>query len=177
MNILRLLKTKYALGLIFIVLATSIGVGGYKWYYRFGFVHAPNINMTTLRGGHTLNLSKLQGKPILLTFWASNCPDCLNEMPHLEDLDLELSQKGLQIVGVSVYWDKLQRLRNLVQSADLPYPVVYDSKKKLFHAVGGYYATPTTFLINPQGRVVMKKVGQMNIPAVRKMILAMLEKD
>jgi peroxiredoxin len=177
MQPLSLLKTKYGFGLIIIILAAIIGLGSYKWYHRFGFIYAPNINMTTLRGGRTLNLAKLQGKPILLTFWASNCPDCRNEIPHLEDLDLELSQKGLQIVGVAAYWDKLQRLRNLVQSEDLPYPVVYDGNKKLFHAVGGYYSTPTTFLINPQGRVVMKKIGKMDIARVRKTILAMLKKD
>ncbi|MEJ2441218.1 MAG: TlpA disulfide reductase family protein [Gammaproteobacteria bacterium] len=159
------------------MLATIIGIGSYKWYYRFGFAHVPNINMTTLREGQTLNLAKLQGKPILLTFWSSNCPTCLSEIPHLEDLDLELSQKGLQIVGVSVYWDKLNRLRDLVQSEQLPYPVVYDGDRKMFHAIGGYGETPTTYLINSQGRVVMKKIGKINMPAVRKTILAMLEKN
>jgi len=177
MQPLSLLKTKYGLGLVIIMLATVIGIGSYKWYHRFGFIYAPNINLATLRGGHTINLSKLEGKPILLTVWASNCPDCLHEIPHLEDLDLELSQKGLQIVGVAVYWDKLERLRDLVQSEELPYPVVYDGDKKIFHAIGGYGATPTTFLINPQGRVVMKKIGKMNITTVRKTVLAMLERN
>lgn len=169
-------KTKYALGLAIIILAVIIGIGTYKWYHRFGFTYAPNINMTTLRGGHTINLAKLRGKPILLTFWASNCPDCLHEIPHLENLALELSQQGLQIIGVAAYWDKPKRLSNLVESEDLPYPVVYDRDKQLYHAVGGYHATPTTFLINPQGRVVMKRIGQINVAAVRKTILAMLEK-
>jgi len=41
--------------------------------------------------------------------------------------------------------------------------------------VHGYFATPTTFLIDPQGRVVMKKVGEMNIPQVRETIMAMLD--
>lgn len=177
MNIFGLLKTKHVIGLSITILTVVIVVGSYKWYHRFGFIYAPNINLTTLRGGHTINLSKLKGKPILLTVWASNCPTCISEIPNLEDLDLELSQKGLQIIGISVYWDKHERLRDLVQSEDLPYPVVYDGDKKIFHAIGGYSVTPTTFLIDPQGRVVMKKIGKMNIATVRKTILAMLERS
>jgi peroxiredoxin len=176
MNPLSLLKTKYGIGLGVAMLAVAIGIGSYKWYHRFGFTHAPDIDLTTVSDGRTLNLKQLQGKPILLTFWASNCPQCLHEIPQLKALYQELAPKGLEMVGVSVYWDKLDRLRAMVQSKNLPYPVIYDGNKTLFHAISGYGLTPTTFLINPQGHVVMKKVGEMNIPAVRKTILAMLEK-
>ena len=173
--LIRKVNSKLLIGIGIAVLAGVIGIGSYKWYHRFGFVHAPDINLTTLTEGQTLNLKTLQGKPVLLTFWASNCPTCLHEIPQLKQLYQDLTPKGLHIVSVAVYWDKLDRLRSKMQDEDLPYPVIYDGDKKLYHAINGYALTPTTFLINPKGRVVMKKVGEMDIPAVRNKILAMLE--
>ena len=175
MKLFRLLTTKNAVNLGIAMLVAVIGLGSYKWYHRFGISHAPDVNMITLDGRQILNLKELQGKPVLLTFWASDCPGCIREIPRLKALYQELEPRGLEIVGVSVYWDELERLRAMVNNMDVPYPVIYDADKGMYRAVNGYGVTPTSFLIDPRGRVVMKKVGEMNIASVRNSIIAMLE--
>jgi peroxiredoxin len=177
MKLFRLLETKTAVALGIFILVAVIGFGGYKWYYRFGITHAPDVNMITLDGSHSINLKELQGRPILLTFWSSDCPDCMREIPHLKTLYQELSPNGLAIVSVSVYWDEPERLRTVVVNQNIPYSVIYDANKVMYRAVKGYGFTPTSFLINPQGRVVMKMIGEMNISVVRKKILPMLENE
>lgn len=175
MKLFRLLETKAAVTLGITILVAAIGLGGYKWYHRFGITHAPDVNMITLDGSHSINLKALQGKPILLTFWSSDCPDCMREIPHIKKLYHELSPKGLEIVSISVYWDEPERLRTIVVNQNIPYPVIYDANKVMYRAVKGYGFTPTSFLIDSQGQVIMKIIGEMNISAVRKTILAMLE--
>lgn len=97
-------------------------------------------------------------------------------MPQLVDLDFEYADKGLKIVAVASYYDNLKRLLNLVESEDLPYPVVYDRDKKIYDATN-YYATPTNFLIDKEGRVIMTEVGKTNFKMLKKTINTLLAKS
>ncbi|MEJ2399630.1 MAG: TlpA disulfide reductase family protein [Gammaproteobacteria bacterium] len=180
MKPVSLLKSKYVIGLVILLLASAVGVKSYRYFHRYIPPHVslnyiPDTNLTTLRSGKTINIHKLRGKVVLLTIWASNCPTCIREIPHLVDLDLEYADKGLKIIAVAIYQDKLKRLRNLVESADLPYPVVYDRDKIIYDATR-YYATPTSFLIDKEGRVIMTKIGRMNFEKLKKTINALLAK-
>lgn len=176
-----LLKSKYVIGLVILLLASAVGIKTYRWTHRYipphvSLNHVPDTNLTTLRNGKTINLHKLRGNVVLLTIWASNCPTCRKEMPQLVDLDFEYADKGLKIVAVASYYDNLKRLLNLVESEDLPYPVVYDRDKKIYDATN-YYATPTNFLIDKEGRVIMTEVGKTNFKMLKKTINTLLAKS
>lgn len=158
-----------ALGLFIILL---LGGVGYLWLTPSGMQPAPAINVTTLQG-QSVSLSSLQGRPVLVTFWATTCPGCVKEMPHLVELYRELGPKGFEIVAIAMAYDPPEQVRELARQKQLPYTVALDDGSAA-HAFGDVKLTPTSFLIDPQGRIVQQKLGEMDTEQLRLRILGML---
>ena len=117
----------------------------------------------------------MRGKPVLVTFWATTCPSCMEEMPHLIDLYHELSPRGLKVIGIAMYYDPPNRVLAVQKSHSIPYTIALDIEAHAARAFGEVELTPTTFLIAPDGRVVYQKTGSMDMDVVRNGILAMLK--
>lgn len=158
-----------ALGLFIILL---LGGAGYLWLTPSGMQEAPAINVTTLEG-QSVALSSLEGRPVLVTFWATTCPGCVKEMPHLIDLHRELGPKGFEIVAIAMAYDPPEQVRELARQKQLPYTVAIDDGSAAV-AFGDVKLTPTSFLIDPQGRIVQQKLGEMDMEQLRIRILGML---
>jgi peroxiredoxin len=146
---------------------------GYLWLSPSGLKQAPPINVTTLNG-QSIKLSSLQGKPLLITFWATTCPGCIKEMPHLVELYKELNPQGLEIIGIAMDYDPEDQVRTMVTQKQIPYPIAIDKDGSAARAFGGVSLTPSTFLIDPQGRIVQYKLGEVDIKALHNRIIAML---
>ena len=84
------MKTKDILITLFAILIISSIV--YLWMAPSGAQQAPDITLQLI-DGKKLKLSSLKGKPVLITFWATSCPGCIKEMPHLMELYHELHSK------------------------------------------------------------------------------------
>jgi peroxiredoxin len=158
-----------ALGLFIILL---LGGAGYLWLTPSGMQEAPAINVTTL-DGQSVALSSLEGRPVLVTFWATTCPGCVKEMPHLIDLHRELGPRGFEIVAIAMAYDPPEQVRELARQKQLPYTVAIDDGSAAV-AFGDVKLTPTSFLIDPQGRIVQQKLGEMDMEQLRIRILGML---
>lgn len=158
-----------ALGLFIILL---LGGAGYLWLTPSGMQEAPAINVTTLEG-QSVALSSLEGRPVLVTFWATTCPGCVKEMPHLIDLHRELGPRGFEIVAIAMAYDPPEQVRELARQKQLPYTVAIDDGSAAV-AFGDVKLTPTSFLIDPQGRIVQQKLGEMDMEQLRIRILGML---
>jgi thiol-disulfide isomerase/thioredoxin len=158
-----------SLGLFIILL---LGGVGYLWLTPSGLQQAPSISVTTLQG-QSVPLDSLQGRPVLVTFWATTCPGCVKEMPHLIDLYRELGPKGLEIVAIAMAYDPPEQVRELARLKQLPYTVAIDDGSAAV-AFGEVKLTPTSFLIDPQGRIVQQKLGEMDMKQLRLRILGML---
>ena len=146
---------------------------GYLWLTPSGIKQAPEISVITLQG-KTINLASLQGKPVLVTFWATTCPGCIKEMPHLIELYEELAPRGLQIIGIAMDYDPEDQVRTMVAQKKVPYPIALDKDGSAATAFGGVSLTPTSFLIDPRGRIVQYKLGEMDMKALHNRIIAML---
>ena len=70
----------------------------YVWPVPVGLSEAPNVSFQTLKG-EKISLSAWRGNPVQVTFWATSCVRCMQEMPHLISLDKELHQKGQESFG------------------------------------------------------------------------------
>lgn len=158
-----------ALGLFIILL---LGGAGYLWLTPSGMQEAPAINVTTL-DGQSVALSSLEGRPVLVTFWATTCPGCVKEMPHLIDLHRELGPRGFEIVAIAMAYDPPEQVRELARQKQLPYTVAIDDGSAAV-AFGDVKLTPTSFLIDPQGHIVQQKLGEMDMEQLRIRILGML---
>lgn len=150
-----------------------VAVLAFVWFTPSGLKQAPAISVTTLQG-KAISLASLQGRPLLVTFWATTCPGCIKEMPHLVELYRELAPRGLEIIAIAMAYDPEDQVRTMVAQKELPYPVGIDKDGSAAEAFGGVSLTPSTFLIDPRGRIVQYKLGDMDMKALHNRILAML---
>lgn len=151
-----------------------IGVLAYVWFTPSGLKQAPPLTVTTL-GGERVSLQQLQGRPVLVTFWATTCPGCVKEMPHLVELYNELGPQGFELIALAMSYDPEDQVREMVRLKQLPYKVALDSDGAAARAFGEVKLTPTSFLIDPSGRIVQQKLGEMDMDALHQRILGMLQ--
>ncbi len=160
--------------LISLCAVTLTTMFGYLWLKSSGLEKIPDITVVTTNG-ERIALAGMRGEPLLVTFWATTCSTCMEEMPHLIDLYHELSPRGLKVIGIAIFYDPPNRVLAMQKSRSIPYTIALDIDAQASRAFGDVGLTPTTFLIAPDGRVVYQKTGAMDINKVRNEILAMLK--
>lgn len=123
-------------------------------------IPAPEFTLEDLEG-NPVSLASLQGKYVLIDFWASWCRPCRQSMPHLKELYGKYREKGLEILGLSIDTDA-DAWKQAVAEDALPWLHVIDKreagKKESSFAAGlyGVHAIPTLFLVGPDGIMVGK---------------------
>ena len=150
-----------------------LGTLAYLWFAPAGLKTSPDISLMTIKG-EEIQLASLQGKPVLVTFWATTCPGCIKEMPHLIELYDELAPQGLEIIGIAMDYDPPNRVLAMSKARNIPYPIALDIHADAARAFGNVRLTPTSFLIAPDGRIVYQKIGTINMVRLREDILGML---
>jgi peroxiredoxin len=138
-----------------------------------GQVHsmAPDFTRTDL-SGRPLRLEQFRGRVVLLNFWATWCGPCLEEIPVFSRWQRQYEAAGLQILGVSMDDDEAA-VRRFTAKHAVPYPILMGDAK-LGSAFGGIYGLPQSLLIDADGRIVFRKVGEMDLESLRAQIQALL---
>jgi peroxiredoxin len=132
---------------------------------------APDFTLPQL-DGQKLTLSSYRGKVVLLDFWATWCVPCRGETPHFVELQQKYSDRGLQIIGVSMD-DSPDPVHPFVQQFHVNYPIVMGTAKT-GEQYGGVLGLPIAFLIDREGRIVSKHVGATDAAVFEKEISTML---
>jgi thiol-disulfide isomerase/thioredoxin len=112
------------------------------------------------------------GKVVIVNFWATWCPPCREEIPELLALKAEFGDR-MEIVGISEDDDGPQGVLKFARQQGMTYPIVM-ATGELINAYGGVPALPTSFLIDPQGRVVMKHSGLYSFESYEREIRSLL---
>ncbi|HED19445.1 MAG TPA: TlpA family protein disulfide reductase [Gammaproteobacteria bacterium] len=153
-----------------------IGGLGALWLAPAGNTQAPNLTVTTLQGDK-LSLANLRGQPVLVTFWASTCTSCIREMPHLIKLYNELAPHGFEVIGIAMAYDPPNRVIAISRAKQIPYPLALDIDHAAATAFGNVSVTPSSFLIAPDGRIVLRKTGRLDTQKIRVLVLNMLSRS
>jgi len=106
----------------------------------------------------SLRLSDSKGKVVLLNFWATWCPPCLEEMPAMERLYQRYKGKGLVVVALSVDADGATAVIPFVREHKLSFPVGLDPKTAVAERYG-VRALPSTFLVDRNGNLAALAIG------------------
>jgi cytochrome c biogenesis protein CcmG, thiol:disulfide interchange protein DsbE len=134
-----------------------VSVEGRKGYgLRKGDL-APPLRLPTLDGG-VVDLASFRGKLVVLNFWATWCPPCVEEMPSLEKLHRALGPVGLVVIGVSVDENE-ETLRAFLQKVGVTFPTLRDPGGRGPTAAYNTTGYPETFVVDPQGMLVDKYIG------------------
>jgi peroxiredoxin len=118
---------------------------------------APAFRLPALAGA-PVELAALRGRVVLLNFWATWCPPCVEEMPSLERLHQALGPEGLMVVGVAVDESDAD-VRSFVARSGVTFPILRDPGATV--AAGTYRTTgyPETFVLDREGRIVRQLIG------------------
>lgn len=130
---------------------------------------APQASFTTLEG-KKIALSDLKGRMVLVNFWATSCPGCIAEMPQLVESYKQYRAGGFEVIAVAMSYDPPSHVVNYAKKNGLPFPVVLDSDGALAMAFGDVQVTPTAFIIDQQGNIVQRILGELDFPALHTLL-------
>jgi peroxiredoxin len=124
--------------------------------------------------GKTVSLASYRGNVVLLSFWATWCGPCKQELPSIQALYEKLKGKGLTIVAVDLMEDQ-KTVQDFVKAHGMTFPVLIDGSGK----VGSTYdagSIPTNYLVDRKGKVLARVVGYDGVDWTSPERLALFEK-
>ena len=122
---------------------------------------APNFTLETL-DGQKLALSDFKGQKVLVNFWASWCPPCQTEMPHIQNFYEKNKNNRIAVLAVNLTSeDNRSKLAPFIEEYGLTFPILLD----VTGDIGEQYeiiTIPTSYFIDEHGAIVQKIVGPMD---------------
>ncbi|MCC5802126.1 redoxin domain-containing protein [Rossellomorea vietnamensis] len=135
---------------------------------------APDFTLTTL-DGEEVQLSDYQGKKVILNFWATWCPPCKAEMPHMEQYyEKNAKKENVEILAVNLTsQDEGEKaVQQFVDGYELTFPILMDENGDIGDEYRAF-TIPTTYMIDTNGLIQHKIVGPMNEEMMGKMVEGM----
>jgi peroxiredoxin len=136
---------------------------------------APEATFTTIQG-ELVPTASLRGKVVLVNFWATDCDICVKEMPRLVQTYVKFRGRGLEAVAVAMPYDPPSHVIAYAQREALPFRVAIDPYGETAKSFGDVRLTPTTFVLDREGSVLKRYVGDPDFAELERVIDRALEK-
>jgi peptide-methionine (R)-S-oxide reductase len=141
---------------------------------------APEISNGAWINSDPITLKSLRGRVVIIDFWTFGCYNCRNTLPSVKAWDARYRDKGLTIIGVHTPELDIERnienVRREISKLEIRYPVVTDNDNSTWNAYG-VEAWPTWFVIDKQGRVRWKHVGEGAYEETEQLIKKLLAEN
>lgn len=134
---------------------------------------APQVTFISIEG-KKITPESLQGKVVMVNFWATSCVTCVKEMPQMVETYNKFKGQGLEFVAVAMQYDPPNYVLNYAQTRKLPFIVALDSGGDIAKAYGDVVMTPTTFVIGKDGKILKRYVGEPEFPALHSLLATAL---
>ena len=129
----------------------------------------PSVGFTTI-DGKTMNTGALYGKVVLVNFWATDCPGCISEMADLIKTHEKYHAQGFEVLAVSMPYDPIDQVKNYSKKNNLPFIITHDDNGAISSKFQDVRVTPTSFILDKQGHVIRKIVGEINFTALHQLL-------
>lgn len=139
-----------------------------------GTTKMPEFSLESVVDGASVDSSVFKGKALLVTFFATWCPPCIEEIPTLIKLHKEFGPDQFSVVGLSVDQGGPEVVARMVEKNEINYPVLMADSATMQN-FGGVYGIPVSFLINRDGNVVKKYTGYVAADVLAKDISSVLK--
>jgi peroxiredoxin len=130
---------------------------------------APDVTFVQLNG-ERIALDTLRGKVVMINFWATSCTTCIKEMPDMVATYNKYHEQGLDFIAVAMQYDPPNYVVNYAQTRQLPFRVALDSDASAAKAFGDVQLTPTTFVIDKQGKIIKQYVGEPDFGQLHQLL-------
>lgn len=130
---------------------------------------APELAFNTITG-QQMRLQQLRGKMVLVNFWATSCPGCVKEMPKMAETYKQYHARGFEVVAVAMDYDAPDHVLHFADKNALPFPVVLDVDGSIAKAFGDVQVTPTSYVIDQQGNIVRRVMGEVDFVSLRALL-------
>ncbi len=137
---------------------------------------APPATFVLLDGSRKTT-ADLRGRVTLVNFWATSCVTCVAEMPKIIATYEKYHVKGFDTIAVAMSYDFPSYVVNFAETRKLPFGVAIDNTGSVAKAWGDVQLTPTTYLVNKQGEIVKRYVGEPNFADLHRLIESLLLKS
>jgi len=134
----------------------------------------PAFALESVRDGKRIDSGSFEGKALLITFFATWCPPCLQEIPSLVKLQDEFGPNGFSVVALSVDQGGSQPVADLVEQQAINYPVLM-ADAETAENFGGVYGIPVSFLVNKSGNVVKRYPGLVPHAVLAKDVQSLID--
>ena len=169
-------RRQWIIVIIICLLALLGGVLTSQWISKSGLASEPAVkaffaNSWRTPDGRIVDTQKWEGKVLVVNFWASWCPPCVEEMPTLDKLQKEFLQQNVLFVGIGI--DSPSNIREFLEKTPVSYPIVIGGldgsniSKQMGNSQG---ALPYTIIINTKGKSVYSKLGKISEEDIKKAI-------
>ncbi|MCL7487043.1 MAG: TlpA family protein disulfide reductase [Desulfobulbaceae bacterium] len=133
----------------------------------------PQFSLPSALGGEVIRSEDFAGKVLLVTFFATWCPPCRQEIPTLIKLQNDYQASGFSVIGLSVDERGPKVVVKMIEKEKINYPVLM-AKGKTTKDFGGVAGIPTSFLVNREGVIVKRYPGYVPHALLEKDLLEIL---
>ena len=144
---------------IFSIGMATIALSAIALWYTSRPQAAPAVSFNLI-DGRQLSLKEPSGNPTIVTFWATTCTVCMEEMPDWENLYQVRKTDGLELIAVAMPYDRADWVLHFAKN--WTFPVALDPMGELTQAFGEVEFTPVTFIISPDGTISKQLVGRVD---------------
>jgi thiol-disulfide isomerase/thioredoxin len=121
---------------------------------------APDFQLEDTEGNQ-VSLSGLRGKVVLVNFWATWCPPCIEEMPSMEKLNEVMAGGDFVMLAINTEQNGRSLVPEFLKKSPYTFPILYDDKG-VAQQLYGVYKFPESFIVGKDGTVVEKIIGPLN---------------
>jgi peroxiredoxin len=135
---------------------------------------APDFELETL-DGKKVKLSDFRGKKVILNFWATWCPPCKAEIPHMQKYYEKFAKEdNFEIVAVNLtsQQEKVKYVKKFVKTYEMTFPVLLDTEGEQMRTYE-IYTIPTTYFLDTKGIIQKKVIGPVDQDSMRESVKAL----
>ncbi|QYF95264.1 redoxin family protein [Massilia sp. PAMC28688] len=162
-------RARWMKPLIIGMVVAALAIGGYVTMRETPLAAAPAVTFVTIKG-EKIPSQSLRGKVVMVNFWATSCVSCVREMPQMVETYNKFNSQGLEFVAVAMNYDRPDHVINFAEKHKLPFTVALDSGGDIAKAFNDVTMTPTTFVIDRDGNIIKRYVGEPDFAAVHLLL-------
>jgi thiol-disulfide isomerase/thioredoxin len=133
-------------------------------------IRLPDFSVVDIKG-NVHNKKSIQGKYLVVNFWATWCPPCLKEIPAFVEFYNKHSDK-VEILGMDYEQANKEAITDFTDTFMVDYPIILfdDQNDAQFRIFGDVFAMPTTYIYDPEGKLVDYRMGEIDISVLEEAI-------